>query len=77
MTTDDNKHRKFLEIAERRTNNALEEIRKIGNLSNRQLYSWDEGEIKAIFKALKGEISEVEARFASPGSRGKSRFKFG
>jgi len=76
MARDDEKHSKFLEIAERRTNNALEEIRKIGNLSNRQLYSWDEGEIKAIFKALKNEIAEVEARFASPDLRGKSRFKF-
>lgn len=76
MSKDDEKHSKFLEIAERRTNNALEEIRKIGNLSNRQLYNWDDAEIKAIFKALKSEIAEVEARFASPGSRSKSRFKF-
>ena len=55
---------------------ALEEIRKIGNLSNRQLYAWDESEVKAIFKALKGEIADVEARFASPGQKAKARFKF-
>jgi hypothetical protein len=73
----DSKKRKFREIAERRTNNALDALRKIGNLSNRQLYDWDESELRLIFRVLKGEIADVEARFAAPGSKGKPRFKLG
>lgn len=69
------KRKKFREIAERRTNAALEAVRKIGNLSNRSLYEWNDAEVRAIIKALKAELAEVEGRFTSPGARGKGRFK--
>jgi hypothetical protein len=57
-----------------RTNKALDAIGRIGNLSNRSLYEWDEAEVRKVVKALKDAVSEVEARFASP--KGKSNAKF-
>ncbi len=60
------KHTKFRELAERRTNQALEAILRIGKLSNRQLYEWEDTEVRKIAKALKNAVSEMEKKFASP-----------
>ena len=68
------KRQKFRSLAESRTNRALDAIRRIGNLSNTQLYQWEEAELRKIIKALKDSVSEVEERFASP--KGKKPGKF-
>ncbi len=69
------KREKFRLLAENRTNNALITIGRIGNLSNRQLYEFEETEVRKIIKALKDAVSEVEARFASPRGKADARFK--
>lgn len=75
MTKEDSsKHEKFRELAESRTNKALASIGRIGNLSNRSLYSWDEAEVRKVIKALKDAVTEVEVKFTSP--RGKTDGKF-
>ena len=75
MTEKTKKHLKFRELAQSRTNNALEAIARIGNLSNRSLYEWEDEEVKRIIKALRAEISEVEGRFASPKSKIGPKFR--
>lgn len=69
------KRDKFRELAENRTNNALIAIGRIGNLSNRQLYEYDDSEVRKIVKALKDAVGEVEGRFASPKGKADGRFK--
>jgi hypothetical protein len=69
------KREKFRHLAENRTNNALIAIGRIGNLSNRQLYEFEEPEVRKIIKALKDAVSEVENRFASPKGKVEARFK--
>lgn len=69
------KHDKFRELAEGRTNKALEAIVRIGKLSNRQLYEWDDAEIRKIVKALRDAVSDVENRFASPKGAKENKFK--
>jgi hypothetical protein len=69
------KREKFREIAESRTNKALDAIARIGNLSNRSLYEWEDAELKKILKALRDAVSEVEARFASPKGKAGAKFK--
>ncbi len=64
------KHSKFRSLAESRTNKAIEAITRIGNLSNRQIYEFDESEVRKIVRALRDAVSAVESRFESP--RGKS-----
>jgi hypothetical protein len=64
------KHVKFRELAEKRTSKALEAIRLIGNLSNRQTYVYEEAEVRKIVKALRDAVAEVEARFGRTSSRG-------
>lgn len=69
------KHTKFRELAEGRTNKALEAILRIGKLSNRQLYDWEEAEVRKIIKALKDAVGDVESRFSSPKSVRENKFK--
>jgi hypothetical protein len=63
------KREKFRELAERRTNKALEAIRLIGNLSNRQTYSYEDGEVRKIVKALRDSVADVEAKFDKSAGR--------
>ena len=69
------KREKFRKLAESRTNNALVAIGRIGNLSNRQLYEFQDEEVRKIIKALKEAVGEIENRFASPRGKAESRFK--
>jgi hypothetical protein len=69
------KHDKFHELAEARTNKALDAIRRIGNLANRQNYDFDDEEVRKIMKALRDGVSEAEARFKSPKGNREARFK--
>ena len=69
------KHEKFRSLAESRTSKAIESVGRIGNLSNRALYEWDEVEVRKVVKALRDAVAEVEARFASPRSKVGSKFK--
>jgi len=68
------KREKFRELASSRTDKALEAIERIGNLSNRQLYEWEEGEVRKVIKALRDEVAKVEARFEAPNTRRRDRF---
>lgn len=69
------KQEKFRQLAEKRTNNAIEAILRIGKLSNRQQYEFEEQEVAKIMQALRDTVSEIEERFASPQGRGRSQFK--
>lgn len=69
------KGQKFKELAESRTNKALDAIGRIGNLSNTALYEWEEADLKKIMRALKESVSEVEARFDSPRGKPGARFR--
>ena len=68
------KHTKFRGLAEKRTNQALESILRIGKLSNRQLYEWEDAEVRKIAKALKGAVSDMEKKFASPKGMREDKF---
>jgi hypothetical protein len=69
------KREKFRYIAEKRTNRALEAIGRISNLSNRQIYEYEEAQVRKIIKALKDAVADVESRFASPKGKPEAKFK--
>jgi len=75
MSADEKKHTKFRELAEKRTNKALEAVRLIGNLANRQTYVYEDAEVRKITKALRDAVSEVEARFGKTSGRSGGEFK--
>jgi len=69
------KRRKFVKLAENRTQLALDAIRKIGNLSNSRAYEYSDADVKAILKALKEAISDVERKFNSSTNETFNQFK--
>jgi hypothetical protein len=68
------KREKFRQLAESRTTKALEAIARIGNLSNRQVYEYEEVEVRKVIRALREAVAAVETRFETPRVR-KSGFK--
>jgi hypothetical protein len=69
------KHERFRALAESRTNKAIEAISRIGNLSNRQIYDFDELEVRKILRALREAVTSVESRFEAPRGRNGGGFK--
>jgi len=56
---------RFKRIAAVRTNAVLDRLRILGNLSNRQMYSYSEEDINKIFSAINKQIKEVRIKFNS------------
>jgi len=66
---------KFVELAEKRVRRAMKDIKLIGNLSNRSNYAYTDEDAKKIYKALKGAIDELKARFDRQGDEDEIEFK--
>ena len=69
------KRRKFVELAERRTTNAIKAIRVIGKLGNRSAYEYDESDVRKIAGALSKEIEALRARMGERGTKHSIVFK--
>jgi len=67
--------KKFVELAEKRVNRALKDIKLIGNLSNRSNYSYTSKDAKAICTVLKKAVDELKLRFDRKGDDAESTFK--
>ena len=61
------KSEKFKSLAEKRTNNALKQIRLIGNLANPTSYEYSSEQVSKIVEALNAEIKSVQRRFDAAG----------
>ncbi|MES0871282.1 hypothetical protein [Pseudovibrio sp. SCP19] len=72
--TERDKRQKFEELAEKRVNKAIKDLRLIGNLSNKNNYSFDDGDVRKILKALDEEMKALKGRFAQKRSS-ESDFK--
>tara|TARA_Y100000817_G_scaffold150195_1_gene117483 strand:- start:4900 stop:5133 length:234 start_codon:yes stop_codon:yes gene_type:complete len=57
------KELKFRELAQTRVNKAIKAIELIGNLSNKNNYSYTDEEVKKIFAAIQKSLSQSKARF--------------
>jgi len=68
------KRAKFIQLANNRVNRAINDLRLIGNLSNRAAYEYDEDDIKKIVRALQRELDSVRSRFADNGAGGEASF---
>ena len=59
----DNKRERFEKIAVARTNRILEQLRLLGNCSNKNNYSYSEDDVKKIFVAIEQEIKKTKSKF--------------
>ena len=72
---DKGKRLKFVELAERRTANAMRAIRVIGNLSNRSHYDYEDEDVRKIVAALSSEVDSLKRRFGEPAKKRAMEFK--
>jgi hypothetical protein len=56
---------RFKRIGSKRTNRLLNELRLLGNCSNKSTYSYDEKQVNQIFSALEQETKRVKALFSN------------
>lgn len=68
------KRQKFIELANRRVNRAIREIRLIGNLSNASAYEYGEEDYRKIQRALQRELDFLRSRFTSRGTDASNEF---
>lgn len=72
---DRNKSAKFIELANKRVNRAIKDLKLVANLSNRQNYEYSEEQAKKIVKALQHEVELVKQSFLTNEENGQSAFK--
>jgi len=73
--TSDTKRSKFVQLAKRRTVNAIKAIRVIAKLGNRSAYEYSETDVNKIAKALQKEIDALRLRMTSKGTRDSVEFE--
>ena len=69
------KREKFVVLAERRTEKALQAIRSLSPLSNKANYEYSNKDFIRIRTALKDAIKELEEAFSSKHASKRERFK--
>jgi hypothetical protein len=74
MKTGETKNSAFRRLAGNRTNNAIRNIRLLGNLSDRHNYSYSEEDFKRIFGIIENELKLTKSRFLIALSK-KRKFK--
>ena len=70
------KREKFLNLAEKRVNNAIKAIKTVGNLSNKKNYDYTEDHAKEMISALEKEVKELRKKFFDNTSDNEGEFKF-
>jgi hypothetical protein len=69
------KRTKFVQLAEARVGRAMNDIRLIGNLSNRGAYAYADDDVRKIFKALQKELDAATSRFGGEHGSRETEFR--
>lgn len=57
------KNERFKRLASKRTNEVIEKLRILGNLSNKSSYSYSEADLNKIFRTIDEALKEVKSGF--------------
>jgi len=63
ISATETKREKFLRLATLRTKEALSRLRILGNCANRQIYEYNEMDVKKIFSVIDKQLDDVKAKF--------------
>ena len=66
---------KFVVIAEKRVTRAIKDLRLIGNLSNKNNYSYTENDVQKMISALEQEVKNLKNKFAMGDAKSLQIFK--
>jgi len=72
MNIVESRRSRFRRLATKRVNNLLNQIRILGNLSNKSSYDYNEEEVGRMFRALEEQLKIAKAKFKFI----KHKFKF-
>lgn len=67
----ENKEQRFKRIASKRTEKVLDALRKLGNCSNRGVYSYSNEDVSKIFSAVDSEVKRIKVLFNSKAKSNK------
>ncbi|MCT6822905.1 MAG: hypothetical protein M3005_03420 [Apilactobacillus sp.] len=70
------KNEKFHRLAEKRTNDIIDKLRLISNLSNSQQYEYTKKEVNDMFKAIREALDRSESSFDNEVIKSNNKFKF-
>ena len=70
-----NREKKFIELAEKRMNRLINQIRLVGNLANKSNYSYSDSQANKIIKTLNEEFNEVRQKFRNNKNSKTTKFK--
>jgi ABC-type Fe3+-hydroxamate transport system substrate-binding protein len=68
------KRAKFVHLANQRVNRAIDQIRLVGNLANRNAYEYTDEDSRKIIKALQKSLEKAKARFADDAESSDQQF---
>lgn len=71
------KRQNFEKLVDKRMTNALQQIRLVGNLSNRTAYEYSDKDVRKIVGALDAAVAELKQRFKKKGGTGRYEFRIG
>ena len=57
------KKARFKRLASLRTNEVLNRVKILGNCANRQIYEYNEMDVKKIFSVIDKQLDDVKAKF--------------
>jgi hypothetical protein len=69
------KREKFIELANKRVNKAINAVRLVGNLSNKSNYEYSSEDIKKVFDALDTELKKCRSLFEKNGRKENKPFR--
>ncbi|QWG23800.1 hypothetical protein KMZ93_02295 [Bradyrhizobium sediminis] len=71
------KRKKFIQLAEARVSRAMNDLRLIGNLSNRSAYTYADDDVRKIFRALQKELDSAKSKFGGESGSRETEFRLG
>ncbi len=63
MASSQEKTDRFKRVAGKRTNRIIEQIRLLGNCSNRSNYEYTEEDVKKIFSVIETELRDAKSKY--------------
>lgn len=66
---------RFVALANRRVEAAIQQLRLVGNLANRRNYQFNEAEARKIVKALQSALDDVKDKFKGDANGKKNTFR--
>lgn len=63
LYTEEAKRDRFERMAQSRTNKILNDLRLLGNTSNKGLYKYTESDVEKIFSTIEGRMAEIKWKF--------------